>query len=151
MTPEAAQRRVQELLDGRERSAGAWRLLGIEIVALEPGRAVLAMAAGEAMANINGNVHGGFISALADCALGLAVASVLPDGERHATFDLKMTFIAPAEIGERLEATAGVIHAGRRTAVAEARMEAPGGRLLATATGSFAVHRPGPDSRSEGR
>jgi uncharacterized protein (TIGR00369 family) len=46
-----------------------------------------------------------------------------------------------AKVGETLQATATVIHAGRRTVVAECRVEGPGGKLVATATGTFAVTR----------
>jgi acyl-coenzyme A thioesterase PaaI-like protein len=45
-------------------------------------------------------------------------------------------------VGERLRAPAKVLHAGRRTAVGECRIESGDGRLVATATASFIVMLP---------
>jgi uncharacterized protein (TIGR00369 family) len=80
---------------------------------------------------------------LADSAMGRALHEALPEGEKHVTFDLKLNFINAAAPGDRLRAVAHVVHAGRRTALVECRVEAPGGRLLATATGTFSVYLPG--------
>ena len=117
--------------------------MGLEVVEAEGGRAVIEMAGREEMTNFAGLVHGGFISMLADSAMGRALHSALPEGERHVTFDLKMNFINGARPGERLRATAGVVHAGRRTALVECRVEGPGRELVATATGTFSVYLPG--------
>jgi uncharacterized protein (TIGR00369 family) len=93
------------------------------------------------MANHSGFVHGGMISALADSAMGRSLRTIKPGVSRAMSFDLKLSFISPAEVGESLRATGHVVHAGRRTAVAECTVEAPGGRLVATATGTFAITR----------
>ena len=54
-------------------------------------------------------------------------------------FDLKVNYISPSGSDERLTASARVVHAGRRTVVTECRIDAPDGRLVATATATFAV------------
>ena len=64
-----------------------------------------------------------------------------PDVVRSMSFDLKLSFISAAKVGETLRATGRVVHAGRRTAVTECRVEGPGGRLVATASGTFAITR----------
>jgi len=120
----------------------AWRWLGIRILESEPGSAVVEMPTREEMTNFTGVVHGGFISTLADSAMGRALRTVLPTGERHASFDLKVNFINPARVGETLRANAKVLHSGRRTGIAECRVESPDGRLVATATASFIVYMP---------
>jgi len=119
----------------------AWRWLGISEVALEDGAAVVEMTATENMANTMGFVHGGMISALADSAMGRALRTIKPGVARSMSFDLKLSFISAARVGETLRATGRVVHAGRRTAVTECRVEAPGGRLVATASGTFAITR----------
>src|ERR1700687_3150117 len=86
-------------------------------------------------------VHGGMISTLADSAMGRSVRTLKPGVVRAMSFDLKVSFISAAKVGETLRATARVIHGGRRTAVTECRIEGPGGRLVATASGTFAVTR----------
>ena len=124
------------------RTSPAWRFMGLEVVEAGDGRAVVTMSSREEMTNFQGVVHGGFISMLADSAMGRAMASALPEGERHFTFDLKMNFINYARVPETLRATASVIHAGRRTGMAECRVEGEDGRLVATATGTFSVYLP---------
>jgi uncharacterized protein (TIGR00369 family) len=56
-----------------------------------------------------------------------------------AIFDLKVNYISHSGSDERLTATARVVHAGRRTVVTECRIDAPDGRLVATASATFAV------------
>lgn len=119
----------------------AWAWLGIAEVELGEGLAVLEMTPTPDMANHAGFVHGGMISALADSAMGRSLRTIKPGVARAMSFDLKLSFIAPANVGEPLRATGRVVHAGRRTMVAECQVEAPGGRLVATASGTFAVTR----------
>jgi uncharacterized protein (TIGR00369 family) len=120
-------------------AATTW--LGIELVSAEGGEAVLTMATRPEMTNRQDVVHGGFIAALADTAMGWALSSTLPDGERHYSFDLKLSFIATARIGEGLRAVARVLHRGHRTGVADCRVEGEEGRLVATATASFFIRQ----------
>ena len=122
-------------------SSRAWHWLGLVDVAQEEGMAVVDMTPSEEMANSLGFVHGGMISALADSAMGRALRTIKPGVARSMSFDLKLSFIKAAKVGETLRATGRVVHAGRRTAVTECRVEGPGGRLVATASGTFAITR----------
>jgi len=119
----------------------AWRWLGISVVEVGEGSATVEMTPSEDMANHAGFVHGGMISALADSAMGRSLRTIKPGVARAMSFDLKLSFISAAKVGEKLQATGRVVHAGRRTVVAECRVETPGGRLVATASGTFAVTR----------
>jgi uncharacterized protein (TIGR00369 family) len=105
------------------------------------GTAVVEMATTADMANHSGVVHGGMISTLADSAMGRSLRTLSPGVVRAMSFDLKLNFINAAKVGETLRATGHVIHAGRRTAVAECRVEGSDGRLVATASATFAVTR----------
>ena len=117
-----------------------WTFLGIRVVSTDQGSAVVEMTPTEDMANAAGFVHGGMISTLADIGMARAVRT-LPGIVRQVSFDLKLTFISAGKLGEKLQATGRVIHAGQRTAVAECRVEGPGGKLVATASGTFVVTR----------
>ena len=119
----------------------AWLWLGIKEVELGDGTAVVEMTPSEEMANHSGFVHGGMISALADSAMGRSIRTIKPGVMRAMSFDLKLSFISAARVGETLRATGLVVHAGRRTAVAECRVKGSGGRLVATASGTFAITR----------
>lgn len=118
-----------------------WTWLGLETVETGEGTATVDMKPTENMANHAGFVHGGMISTLADSAMGRSVRTLKPGVVRAASFDLKLNFISAAKIGETLRATGRVVHAGRRTVVAECRVEGPDGTLVATASGTFAVTR----------
>ena len=119
----------------------AWGWLGIREVELDDGAATLEMTPSEDMANHAGFVHGGMISALADSAMGRSLRTLKPGVARAMSFDLKLSFISAGKVGERLRAVGRVVHAGRRTAVTECRVEGPGGRLVATASATFAITR----------
>jgi uncharacterized protein (TIGR00369 family) len=54
-------------------------------------------------------------------------------------FDLKVNYISAGEPVGELRASSRIVHAGRRTVVAECRIEGGDGRLIATASGTFAV------------
>jgi len=119
----------------------AWAWLGLRLIETGEGEAVVEMTATEDMANHSGFVHGGMISALADSAMGRSLRTVKPGVARAMSFDLKLNFINAARVGETLRATGRVVHAGRRTMVADCRVEGKDGRLVATASGTFAVTR----------
>jgi uncharacterized protein (TIGR00369 family) len=119
----------------------AWAWLGIQLVETGEGFVTVEMTATEDMANASGFVHGGMISALADSAMGRALRTLKPGVTRAMSFDLKVSFVNTAKIGETLRATGRVVHAGRRTMVTHCRVVGRGGRLVATASGTFAVTR----------
>jgi uncharacterized protein (TIGR00369 family) len=119
----------------------AWAWLGLKLVEAADGTAVVDMTPTEDMANHSGFVHGGMISTLADSAMGRSLRTLKPGVVRALSFDLKLNFISAAKIGETLRATGHVVHAGRRTVVTECRVEGPGGRLVATGSGTFSVTR----------
>jgi len=129
----------------------AWEWLGLRLVETGEGTAVVEMTTTEDMANHSGFVHGGMISTLADSAMGRSVRTLkpgagraqgaLPAISRAMSFDLKLNFINAARVGERLRATGHIIHAGRRTVVAECSVTGKDERLVATASATFAVTR----------
>lgn len=119
----------------------AWSWLGLRVVETGEGSAVVEMASTEDMANHAGFVHGGMISALADSAMGRSLRTLTPGVTRAMSFDLKLSFIGAAKVGERLRATGRVVHAGRRTVVTDCKVEGKEGRLVATASATFAVTR----------
>lgn len=87
--------------------------LGIELLSVDDGKAVCAVQLKPFHLNNGGRVHGGLLTSLADTAAGVAVRSKRPDGKMSATTDLSIAFIRPPT-GDRLLATAEVIHAGTR-------------------------------------
>jgi uncharacterized protein (TIGR00369 family) len=119
----------------------AWSWFGFRLVEVGEGTALVEMTTTEDMANHSGFVHGGIISALADSAMGRSLRTLKPGVARAMSIDLKLNFINAAKIGEDLRADGKVVHAGRRTAVTECRIQGKDGRLVATASGTFAITR----------
>jgi uncharacterized protein (TIGR00369 family) len=73
---------------------------GFRIIAVEPGRAEVALARREDLVQFFGHFHGGVITALADHAAGIAVTSGLPVGRIGVTVEIKINFLEPADGSE---------------------------------------------------
>ena len=81
----------------------ASRALGMELIAVEPGHAVLAMSVTEAMVNGHDLCHGGYIFMLADSAFAFACNTY---NQRTVAQHCAITFVAAARRGDRLVAQA---------------------------------------------
>jgi uncharacterized protein (TIGR00369 family) len=106
-----------------------------------PGELVMHWTPTPALANLSGNVHGGYIALVCDEAAGVAAATT---GEKFVpmlTLDLDVTYLRPAVVGQLHRVEGSVLHAGGTRTVAEARIWTPGGKLAATARGSFVQNR----------
>ncbi|MGA2565197.1 MAG: hydroxyphenylacetyl-CoA thioesterase PaaI [Pseudolabrys sp.] len=79
------------------------RGLGIQLISVEPGRAMLAMAVTETTVNWHNTCHGGFIYLLADTAFGYACNS---RNRRMVAQHCSITYLNPAQRGDRLTAHA---------------------------------------------
>jgi uncharacterized protein (TIGR00369 family) len=114
--------------------------LGFTLDSVEDGKAVFAIEPAEYHYNPIGSVHGGVYATLLDSAAGCAVHTTLPAGVGYTSLDLSVKFLGAVRLGSgRLTSTGTVTHRGRRTALAEARLEDAAGRLLATATSSCLI------------
>jgi acyl-CoA thioesterase len=81
----------------------ATRSLGMSLVTIEPGHAVLAMEVTERMVNGHKLCHGGFIFTLADSAFAYACNS---HNQRTVAQHCSITFLNSARLGDRLVAQA---------------------------------------------
>lgn len=121
----------------------AVRTLGIEPVEAHPGRASFTLELGEYHLNPFGIVHGGVLAALLDTAMGCAVHSLLPPAVGYVTGELNVRFLRPALLtAGPLECTGEVVHQGRNTMVASARVIDANDRVLALAGATCLVRRP---------
>ena len=73
---------------------------GFRVVAVEPGRAEVALTRRDDLVQFFGHFHGGVITALADQAAGIAVTSGLPRGRIGVTVEIKVNFLAPGDGSE---------------------------------------------------
>jgi len=117
-------------------------LMDFRVAEVEEGRVVFEGTPGETHYNPIGSVHGGFALTLFDSALGCAVHTMLPAGVAYTTTDVQVRFIRgmTKETGT-VRCEARVVHVGRSTATAEAKLYDLEGRILGIGTTGCAVLR----------
>lgn len=97
----------------------ASRGLGMELVAVGPGTATLAMTVTETMTNGHDTAHGGFIFSLADSAFAFACNSY---GLVTVAAHCSITFIRPGRRGDRLVAEAREVSRSGRSGIYDVRI-----------------------------
>jgi uncharacterized protein (TIGR00369 family) len=122
--------------------------LDFSLVEVERGKAVFEGEPAEFHYNPIGIVHAGLAATLLDSAMGCAFVSTAEAGTSWTTLELKANFTRAMTIETgRVRCEGTVVHAGRRVATTEARLEDASRRLLAHATSTILVL----DARGPGR
>lgn len=111
--------------------------LGITHVDLPDGSVRLALPTDGSLASEGGLVHGGIVALLLDGAMGRCVERTLAPGERCATVQLSVQFLAPAE--GVLTATGRVVRRGKRIVFVEAECARSDGRPVGRAHGTWSI------------
>jgi uncharacterized protein (TIGR00369 family) len=111
-------------------------VMNFAMVEIDEGHAVFDGEPGEEHYNPIGVVHGGYASTILDSVLGCSVHTTLPKGVGYTSQTLEVKYLRPItrDTGA-VRAEAVVIHKGRKTATAEAKLTSvENGKLLATGT-----------------
>jgi acyl-CoA thioesterase len=109
------------------------QLLGIQVIDVVPGKAVIQMAVDPKMANFHGTPHGGAIFALADTALALASNS---HGIAAVALDVTISYCRPAPVGSQVTAIAVEENLTRNTGLYGITVHGEDGKLIASAKGT---------------
>ncbi len=126
-------RRCAEAMWANDR---ATRGLGMELIEVGPGRAIVAMTVRESMANGQGICHGGFIFALADSAFAFACNAYGPiTVAQHCS----VTFLRPGKVGDRLIASAVERTRAGRSGIYDVSVTRADGTLIAEFRGHSRV------------
>lgn len=126
---------MRGFLEGHLAPPPALGLIGITLAEVDPGRIVMRLVPGPQHANPMGTMHGGMLATLLDSVMGCAVHSTLPAGRVYSTLEIKVNYIRAVTPDSGVLAGEGtVVHAGRRSAVAEGRVTDAKGRVVATAS-----------------
>ena len=126
---------LQGVRDGRVPPAPIQQLVGMRLAEVEAGRAVWELTPGEQHYNPIGTMHAGIAATLLDSAMACAVHSTLPLGKGYTTLEFKLNLVRAVTMKSgTLRATGRVVHGGKSTATAEARLEDAAGALCAHAT-----------------
>jgi len=126
---------VRAMRDGTLGLAPMQALMNMRLIEAEDGLVVFTAVPEEKHYNPQGTVHGAFATAILDSAMGLAVVTKLPAGVGQTTGELKLGFIRPmSSLTGEVRGEGRVIHCGRSIAMAEGRLMARDGRLIAHGT-----------------
>ncbi len=128
--------RIFAVLAERADRSGVARDLGIEVVEGRPGFARLAFVVIDRMVGGHGICQGGFIFTLADMAGAYACLS---RNTQCLTQTAHITYVSPAQRGERLVAEAVEMTRTRRSATYDVRVTAGDGRLVALFRGQWRI------------
>ena len=138
------------MINLRERVYSAWKsgspaspaikTLGIRIVKLEDGRALMEMDVSEKLHNLSGTMHGGIMGDIADAAMGVALATTLGPDDEFTTVEFKISFLRPHVKG-LLRAEGSLAKRGRRIAFTEATLTNAENQVIAKTTGTCLLTR----------
>lgn len=101
-------------------NASSW--LGLELVEVDEGRAILGLTVEKHHANGHGICHGGITFALADSAFAYACNS---RNQSTVAQHNVISYTAPAKIGERLTATATEVSLNGRSGIYDVKSNEP--------------------------
>lgn len=93
------------------------RLLGIELVEIERGKAVLRLAARDELRRNGGVLHGGVTASLIDTAAAFVIMTLLSPDQTTTTIDLTVHYLRPLIKG-RATAHARIVREGSRIIIA---------------------------------
>jgi acyl-CoA thioesterase len=106
----------------------ASRGLGMELVAVGPGRAELAMTVTDRMVNGHKICHGGFIFTLADSTFAFACNTY---NQRTVAQHCAVTFITAGKLGDRLTARGVEVHRRGRSGIYDMTVTRQDGTVIA--------------------
>lgn len=103
-----------------------------------PGRTTWEMLADERFANPAGQMQGGFLCAFIDTALGSAAVTFVEGRKVYtANADLKVSYLASVQLGQKIRCEAEVVSGGSRVAFVEATVTDLNGKKLARASSTY--------------
>lgn len=113
-------------------------LLGMDFEIAAPGEVYYHMPVTENLLATPRAAHGGSISALIDATMGVAALScVIAEGKVVSTIELKVSYLYPALLGDKLTGTAHVIKAGKTLIFVEGKIQNQRGQTVAFGTATF--------------
>ncbi len=112
-------------------------LIDLAVAADGKGGSVATLVAEQKHMNPHGVVHGAVVYALADTGMGAALYPMLQAGQACVTIEIKISYFRPVAGGD-IHCASQIVNKGRSIAHMTSRIE-QGGKLVALATGSFAI------------
>jgi uncharacterized protein (TIGR00369 family) len=111
--------------------------LGVELLASEEGRGVVALNLAPRHLNSWSVAHGGVLMTLLDVAMAVAGRTGDPAVGGGTTVEMKVSFLQPARAGSRLVASAHAFHRSGSMAFCDGEVRDLDGNLIAKSLGTF--------------
>lgn len=127
---------LQAMLAGRLPAPPITEIMNVTLVSAAAGEVVMEGRPQAQHMNPLGSVHGGYACTLLDSVMGCAVHSTLEPGWGYTTVELKVNLTRTILPGVRMRGVGTIVNRGRQIAVAEGRLLAEDGKLLAHASTS---------------
>lgn len=128
MTDPDAQKLAEECANAMFARDQASQHLGMEIVSVSPGKAVLTMTVTEQMIQGHGSCHGGYLFTLSDSAFAFACNSY---DKATVASGCSIDYMYGAKLGDKLTATAEEQSRGGRTGIYDITLTNQDGRTVA--------------------
>lgn len=112
------------------------QLLGMEMVDISYGQAVLKLKMRDELRQPHGVLHGGATASIIDTAMAFAVITCLDEDEKATTIDLTVHYLRPVSEGE-IVCTAKIVRAGKRILTVSAECVNAEGKTTATALSTY--------------
>ncbi len=113
------------------------KLLGMELVDLKTGEAIVKLQMRDELRQPHGLLHGGATASVIDTAMAFAVVTCLAENEKASTVDLTVHYLRPVTEGA-IVCTAKIVKAGKRLLTVSAEVFNDEGKLIATALSTYA-------------
>jgi acyl-CoA thioesterase len=112
------------------------KLIGMELVDLNSGEAILKLQMRDELRQPHGLLHGGATASIIDTAMAFAVVTKLAENEKASTVDLTVHYLRPVTTGAII-CTAKVVKAGKRLLTVSAEVVNDDEKLIATALSTY--------------
>jgi uncharacterized protein (TIGR00369 family) len=112
------------------------KLIGMELVEIRPGEAVIKIEMRDELRQPSGVLHGGVTATLIDTAMAFAVRTRLEMNEATATIDLTIHYLRPHTDGT-FTCTAKLVRAGKRIFTVTADVVNQEGKLIAIGLSTY--------------
>jgi len=128
------------ILDWMKTRNPFWALLGMKLVEIKKGWAVVRLPIEDKLTNAIGLVHGGAIFSAADSAVGMALVGMTNRNENISTLEMKINYIKPVK-GKAIIAEAKIIHRGSQTAIGDVEVRDDDRNLISKGLATYAIFK----------
>ena len=112
------------------------KLIGMELVDLKPGEAIVRLQMRDELRQPQGLLHGGATASVIDTAMAFAAVTCLTENEKASTVDLTIHYLRPVTEGA-IVCTAKIVRAGKRLLTVSAEVFNDKEKLIATAISTY--------------